>query len=246
MLRAIVFDLDNTLVDFMKMKAAAVEAAIEGMIDAGLELPRDEVRKRIDAIYQSQGLEYQRVFDELLESELGHIDPKILASGIVAYRRGRGSALVLYPHVQMTLLELAKRGIRLGVVSDAPRAQVWLRLCDLGLQHTFDAVVTFDDTGERKPGAAPFREVLRRLDVTPGEALMIGDWAERDVVGGKSLGMKTVFARYGDTFDTRESGADYDIDDVFELVAIVDSLNGATPRASGHPSAPPARDAAKP
>src|SRR5881409_1630762 len=154
----------------MRMKSDAVNAAIEGMIDAGLKLPRDAVRARIDAIYQEHGLEYQRVFDELLERELGHIDPKILASGIVAYRRGRGSALVLYPHVQMTLLELAKRGIRLGVVSDAPQAQVWLRLCDLALQHTFDAVVTFDDTGERKPDAAPFREVLQRLGVAADEA----------------------------------------------------------------------------
>jgi putative hydrolase of the HAD superfamily len=246
-IRAIVFDLDNTLVDFMKMKAAAVEAAIDGMIDAGLLLPRDAVKQRIDAIYQEQGLEYQRVFDELLESELGHIDPKILASGIVAYRRARGSALVLYPHVQMTLLELAKRGIRLGVVSDAPRPQVWLRLCDLGLQHTFDAVVTFDDTGQPKPSPAPFRKVLERLEVAPHEALMIGDWAERDVAGGKSLGMKTVFARYGDTFDTKESGADHDIDDVFELVAIVDALNRSSePTNAPHErtSRPGARDAA--
>ena len=63
---------------------------------------------------------------------------------------------------------------------------------------------------------------------------MVGDWAERDVVGAKSLGMTTVFARYGDTFDTRESGADFDIQDVFELVAIVDRLNAgseAGPRA---------------
>ena len=245
MIHAIVFDLDNTLVDFMKMKAAAVDAAIEGMYDAGLSLPRDEVRKKIDAIYQSQGLEYQRVFDELLQSELGRIDPKILASGIVAYRRGRGSALVLYPHVQMTLLELAKRGIRLGVVSDAPEAQVWLRLCDLGLQHTFDAVVTFDDTRERKPSPAPFREVLKRLNVTPEHSLMIGDWAERDVVGGKSLGMKTVFARYGDTFDTQASGADYDVDDVLELVAIVDALNGVVSASPQLPSRQNARDAAK-
>ena len=118
---------------------------------------------------------------------------------------------------------------RLGVVSDAPRFQVWLRLCSLGLQHLFDAVVTFDDTGERKPAAAPFREVLRRLGVEPAESLMIGDWAERDVVGGKSLGMKTVFARYGDTFDTKESGADFDVDDVLDLVGIVDRLNGREP-----------------
>jgi len=226
LIRAIVFDLDNTLTDFMKMKEDAITAAIDGMIDAGLRISRDAVRARIDAIYQEQGLEYQRVFDELLESELGHIDPKILASGIVAYRRARESALVLYPHVHMTLLELTKRGIRLGVVSDAPRAQVWLRLCSLSLQHVFDAVVTFEDTRERKPSPAPFLKVLEKLGVEAPQAMMIGDWAERDVVGGKSLGMKTVFARYGDTFGTGDSGADYDIEDVFELVAIVDRLNG--------------------
>jgi len=231
LIKAIVFDLDNTLTDFMKMKSDAVTAAISGMIDAGLKLPHEDVRARIDAIYQEQGLEYQRVFDQLLESELGRIDPKILASGIVAYRRARESALVLYPHVQMTLLELTKRGIRLGVVSDAPQAQVWLRLCSLSLQHVFDAVVTFDDTGQRKPGPAPFREILRRLGAEPGESLMVGDWAERDVVGAKSLGMATVFARYGDTFDTQVSGADYDIQDIWELVAIVDRLNSKEPAA---------------
>ena len=227
MIRAIVFDLDNTLTDFMKMKEAAITAAIDGMIDAGFRLPRQELRERVDAIYREQGLEFQRVFDELLEREFGEVDPKILASGIVAYRRARESALVLYPHAQMTLLELAKRGIRLGVVSDAPRLQVWMRLCSLSLQHVFDAVVTFEDTGERKPAPAPFRAVLRRLGVEPSDALMIGDWAERDVVGAASLGMKTVFARYGDTFDTKHSGADYDVDDLFDLVKIVDSLNGA-------------------
>lgn len=226
MIQAIVFDLDNTLTDFMKMKEAAIQAAIDGMIDAGFKLPREELRERVRAIYDELGLEFQRVFDELLVREFGEVDPKILASGIVAYRRARESNLVLYPHAQMTLLELAKRGIKLGVVSDAPRLQVWLRLCTLGLQHVFDAVVTFDDTGERKPAPAPFREVLRRLGVEPGHAMMIGDWAERDVVGAKSLGMKTVFARYGDTFDTKLSGADYDVDDVFQLVGIVDGLNG--------------------
>ena len=236
MIQAIIFDLDNTLTDFMKMKSDAITAAIDGMIDAGLQLPRDLVRSRIDAIYQEQGLEYQRVFDQLIESELGHIDPKILASGIVAYRRARESALVLYPHVQMTLLELTRRGIKLGVVSDAPEAQVWLRLCSLSLQHVFDAVVTFEDTGQRKPSPAPFKEVLRRLAVEPEHALMIGDWAERDVVGAASLGMKTVFARYGDTFDTKSSGADYDIDDVHDLVAIIDEPNRAASAAGARPA----------
>ncbi|MBI1798794.1 MAG: HAD-IA family hydrolase [Candidatus Eisenbacteria bacterium] len=238
MIRAIVFDLDNTLVDFMRMKGDAVNAAIEGMVDAGLSLPRELVRERIDAIYQERGLEFQQVFDVMLEREFGQIDPRILASGILAYRRARASALTLYPHTQMTLLELVRRGIRLGVVSDAPRMQVWLRVSELSLQHTFDAVVTFDDTGERKPSPAPFREVLSRLGVSPAEALMVGDWAERDVVGGRSLGMRTAFARYGDTFDTQESGADFDIDDIHELVGIVDRINGRVDRDADPAGAP--------
>lgn len=239
MIRATVFDLDNTLTDFMTMKSDAVSAAIDGMIDAGLNVPRATLQARIDAIYREKGLEYQQVFDDLLEGLTGRIDPKIHASGIVAYRRVR-AAMVLYPHVQLTLLELAKRGVRLGVVSDAPRAQVWQRLCSLGLQHVFDAVVAFDDTLQRKPDPAPFREALERLGTQPEETLMVGDWAERDVVGGKSLGMKTVFARYGDTFGTVSSGADYDIDDVYELVGIVDQLNA---RAAASPRDPAPRPA---
>ena len=63
------------------------------------------------------------------------------------------------------------------------------------------------------------------MQVEPGEALMIGDWAERDVVGAAKVGMKTVFARYGDTFGTVESNADFEIDDIAELVEVVREEN---------------------
>jgi putative hydrolase of the HAD superfamily len=228
-IRAIIFDLDNTLTDFMRMKDAAIEAAIDGMLDAGLALPKDRIHARIWEVYNREGIEYQSVFDRVLEAELGHIDPKILAAGIVAYRRARASTLVTYPHVQYTLLGLAKRGFKLAVVSDAPRNQAWLRLASLSLHNLFDHVVTFEDTGERKPSAAPFQKALELLRVGPDEALMVGDWAERDVVGAAQLGIRTVFARYGDTFGTKDSGADFDLVDIMELLAIVDRLN------DGHP-----------
>lgn len=123
-------------------------------------------------------------------------------------------------------MELTRRGLKLAVVSDAPRLQAWLRLCYLGLQHMFDFVVTYEDTGEKKPSPAPFRKVLSLLGIRPEEALMAGDWTERDITGAATLGMKTAFARYGDTFGTKDSGADYDLGDILELVAIVDRENG--------------------
>ena len=226
MVRLIIFDLDNTLTDFVKMKDRAIEAAVQAMIDAGLMFTPERIRSEIYRIYDEEGIEYQKVFNKLLLSLLGRIDYKILAAGIVGYRRAREASLVLYPHVKVTLIELIKRGLKLAVVSDAPRQEAWLRLCYLQLHHIFDTVITYDDTGEYKPSPAPFKKVLETLNVEPGEAIMVGDWPERDIVGAAELGIRTVFAKYGDTFGTRDSGADYEIEDIYELVTIVDSLNG--------------------
>jgi putative hydrolase of the HAD superfamily len=228
MIKAVVFDLDNTLVDFMAMKSQAVEAAIHAMRDAGFRLPHDEIRKRIDDIYAEKGIEFQNVFDQLLFDEFSKVDHKILASGIIAYRRAREAALVLYPHVYLTLIGLMRMNLKLAVVSDAPGREAWLRLCYLNLHHLFDVVVTFDDTKMRKPNREPFVEALKRLGVRAEESLMIGDWAERDVVGAAQVGMKTVFARYGDTFGTVTSHADFEVDDISQLVDIVSQLNAGS------------------
>jgi HAD superfamily hydrolase (TIGR02253 family) len=225
MLKAVIFDLDNTLVDFMLMKKQAVDAAINAMRDAGLKLSTDEIRRRIDQIYNERGIEFQSVFDELLYHEFSKIDHKILSAGVIAYRRAREAALVPYPHVTMTLIKLSKMQLKLGVVSDAPGKEAWLRLCYLNFHHLFDAVVTFDDTGMRKPNPEPFRKVLEMLQIEPGEALMVGDWAERDVLGAAQVGMKTVFARYGNTFGTETSNANYDIDDITQVIDIVKEEN---------------------
>lgn len=225
MVRAVVFDLDNTLVDFDKWKNAAVDAAIMAMIDAGLDLSPEAARQKIYAIYEEKGIEYQEVFNDFLQDVLGFIDYRILASGIVAYRRAREGALVPYPHVHLALLKLVRMGLKLAVVSDAPRLQVWMRLVSLGVDRFFDVVVTFDDTGKRKPAREPFEKVLELLQVKPEETIMVGDWAERDIVGAKELGMITVFARYGDAFGTKNSGADYEISDILELVPIIEILN---------------------
>jgi putative hydrolase of the HAD superfamily len=229
MIKGVIFDLDNTLVDFMKMKRESIDAAIHSMIDAGLRLSPDEVQERIDAIYKEKGIEFQSVFDQLLYDVFQKVDYKILSAGIIAYRRAREAALVPYPHVNMTLVELVKRGLRLAVISDAPGREAWLRLCYLNFHHIFDYVVTFEDTGQRKPSPAPFRKALDLLAMEPREAVMVGDWAERDMVGAAAVGMITVFARYGDTFGTIETNADYEIDDISELLSIIDKENAATP-----------------
>ena len=54
--------------------------------------------------------------------------------------------------------------------------------------------------------------------------MMVGDWPDRDVVGGKLAGMKTAFAKYGDVFNTTSSGADYDLGDISEILSIISEV----------------------
>lgn len=225
MIKAIIFDLDNTLLDFIKMKQFSVKAAITAMNEAGLEVNEEKAYQDIFDLYVEKGWENQQVFDDYLNQTVGKVSNKILAAGIVSYRRAREATLLVYPNVNKTLIELIKMGIKLAVVSDAPSREAWMRLYYLNLHHVFEPVLTYDDTGVRKPSAKPFKMALDVLNVEPEEALMIGDWPERDVVGAKQIGMKTIFARYGDTFGTIDSGADWDVNDIYEVVGIIKELN---------------------
>lgn len=219
-IRAVVFDLDNTLLDFNRMKEASVAAAADAMLDAGLSGTREEVISGIYDVYQRKGIEAQDVLDCFLEEKVGKIDWKVLAAGIVAYRRAKAASMNLFPGVRYTVVELLRRSIRLGILSDAPSLQAWTRLAELGLHHYFVAVVTYDETKKRKPDPEPFRLILERLGVEPGEALMVGDWAERDMEGASRVGMRTAFARYGSQ-EEPPPGVDHVLGEIRDLLDVI-------------------------
>ena len=226
MIKAVIFDIDNTLTDFMKMKRAAVDAAVEGMMDAGLPGSKEALVTEVFDVYWKEGIEDQKIFDKILKAKLGRIDYKILAGGILAYRRAKNGTMTLYPRVNQTLIELMQLGIKRTVISDAPKMEVWLRIVSLGLHHYFDDIITSEDFGVKKPDPKPYRRALELLGTKAEETLMVGDWPDRDIKGAKGVGMRTAWAKYGDTFGTKESGADYVLDDIHEVVGIVKKENG--------------------
>jgi len=197
--KAVLFDLDNTLMDFVRMKTAACEAAVDAMRGAGLKANKKKALRVLYKVYKERGIEYQHAFQLMLKRLEGKADYKILAAGVVAYRASKEGNMLTYPGVKKTLAALRRRGYKLGVVSNAPRFQAWMRLAGLGLHKSFNVVVTPGDVKRKKPSALPFEAALKALGCRPENVFMVGDDPKRDIMPAKRLGMKTVLAKYGET-----------------------------------------------
>lgn len=221
MIKAILFDLDNTLADFMEFKTEASRAAIHAMVDAGLPMEEESAYKALFAMYQEVGIEDQRIFNKFLEKQLGKSDNKILAAGIIAYRKVKSGQLKTYVGVKRTLLKLKEKSIKLGVVSDAPEIQPWLRIEELGLREFFDVVVGFDDTKQLKPSELPFKTALSGLGCPASAVLFVGDNPGRDIKGAKTVGMKTALAKYGQVFPNAGIKADFELKKFEDLLSLV-------------------------
>ena len=70
-IKGVIFDLDNTLLDFMQMKQFAVKSAIKGMIEAGLFIDEILAYNEIISIYEEFGWENQKVFDVFIKKQIG-------------------------------------------------------------------------------------------------------------------------------------------------------------------------------
>jgi len=221
MIKAVLFDLDNTLIDFMRMKRASIDAALNAMLGSGLNMDKEKASKKLYDLYSKHGIEHQKIFQKFLKKVTGEVDYKILASGVVAYRKAQVGVLQPYAMVMPTLIKLREKGLKLAIISDAPRFNAWIRLVEMRIHDFFDVVVTFDDTKKKKPDKAPFEVALKKLELEPEECLMVGDWPERDIKGAKELGMKTAFAKYGALKEVTTK-ADYELNKIEDVLKIVD------------------------
>ena len=221
-IKAIIFDLDNTLIDFWKMKRLASQAAITAMIKAGLKIDKRKAWKVLGKLFNEYGIENQQIFKIFLEKVIGRNDERILAAGVVAYRKVKELQLKTYPQVPSTLKKLKKRGLKLAILTDAPRFQAWTRLFGLKLEKYFDLVIVWEDSKQKKPSKLPFKVAIKKLRIKPENIIMIGDSIYRDVLGAKKLGMTTILAKYGQVWKEKiRIKPDYTIAKFEEIIDVL-------------------------
>jgi putative hydrolase of the HAD superfamily len=227
--RAVLFDLDNTLVDFLRMKRTASDAAARAMVVAGADFgfPADKAGDVLWGEYLD-AIEGDGVFAAFLakhhRQRLGlgqhHVD-RLTAAAVNAYLKAKMLHTEPYAGVRPTLVALTKAGLRLGVLTDAPRFKAYQRLEAAGLADFFEFVVCPDDSGARKPMLPAFKAALDLFGLPPTQVLMVGDWPEKDMAGAKAAGMRTAWARYGKPSAPVPPEAEWVLDAVEGLIPLL-------------------------
>lgn len=226
MLKAILFDLDNTLLDFSGFKRESAKAAAKAITEAGVKANEHVLYGKINAIYESKGIEYQKTFEELLSGYVlaPHLQEHAKQAAIIAYQKKKYSLIKPRPRVISVLSSLRKK-FRLGIVTDAPREKAWQRLILAGLDHLFEFVTAYEDTQVFKPSRQPFLKAIHGLGVTPSQTLFVGDNPERDIIGAKKAGLMTCLAKYGcQNYSQEENVADHTIEKFEELLKVVKEI----------------------
>jgi putative hydrolase of the HAD superfamily len=196
-IKSIFFDMDNTLIDFFKFKEVSSKAAIVAMKKSGLKIDSKKAFRILWNLYFEHGFENREILQKFLEKVSGDQNNyKILAAGIMAYRKARMNAICTYPKVKCVLRQLAKKYL-LVLVTDAPAVKAWIRLTSVGMQNKFSSVFTLTETGKRKSSGVPFTNAMKTLKLKPNEVLVVGDSMSHDIIPAKRLGMKTCLATYG-------------------------------------------------
>lgn len=199
--RLVIFDFDGTIAD---TRLNIVLTMRETMRE--LRLPEADE----DACAATIGLRLKDGFGRLLPG----VPDEMLDLCVITYRqlfdeRKRTMAPKPFPGAVELLANLRERGLLLAIASSRSSFTLAPMLHDMGLEGAFDVVVCGDDVSNPKPAPDAVLSILRRLDVPPAAALVVGDMPV-DIEMGRAAGVRTCGVLWGNA--SREqleaSGAD--------------------------------------
>ncbi|MBI3819663.1 MAG: TIGR02253 family HAD-type hydrolase [Planctomycetes bacterium] len=225
-LRAIFFDIDDTLFSTTVFADKARRAAVDAMLAHGLLGDRDLLMRELNEVVAEFSSNYEHHLDKLLlrlpASQLNGRNPAILvAAGVVAYHETKSRELRVYDDVYEVLRELGKSGLLLGIISAGLTVKQAEKVVRLKITEFLDprAIFISDQIGISKPNPKLYRKACEAVGIEPREAMYVGDNPKADVEPAKKLGMVSVWMRRSGrhTLEPNAPQPDYQIRNFHEL-----------------------------
>ena len=221
MIRAVIFDLDDTLyreMDYVESGFSEVAAHIEKRFG----IDRDQVKERLFEILIRDGR--GKVFDEWIhERRLGS---SLTPLELVGIYRGHTPTIALYSEVEAELTRLRSSGILMGIITDGCLAVQEMKIRALGLERLVDDIVCTDAKGDdyAKPNPRAFQDVVERFGLHPRDSMYVGNDSKKDFIGPKAIGMYSAHIARTPAGE-HACDADFHISDFSELGRLLESID---------------------
>lgn len=213
MMECVLFDLDGTIVNTNEL---IINSFMHALKENSLpSLTREQIIPLMGTTLQQQLSAF---------SGLEAKDISLLERSYRSYNNAHHDELVqAFPHVNETMEELQRRGIKLGVVTTKIRPNTLKSLEQFGLLKYMDTIVTVNDVTHPKPHPEPVLTAVANLGVDPARTLMVGDSAV-DIQSAKAAGVRVAGVAWSlkgeDVLRTYEP--DYIIHEMTDLYTIVE------------------------
>jgi len=231
-IRAVLFDIDGTLLDSNDAHAHAWLDALRGH---GKDVPFDLVRSKIGMGGDKLLMEVAGIDDQSLEGRL--LGERRIAVFKAHYLPDLGPT----PGARSLVERLRSRGLARAIVTSAKGDELADLMRQAAVANLFDVLITSDDAESSKPDPDLVTVALQKLGVGPREAVMIGD-TPYDIVAAARAGVSTIALRCGGWKDRDLDGAIAIYDSPADLIARIDQ----SPLALGVEDAMPSPSSRRP
>ena len=201
MMRAIFFDIDNTLFSTRDFARRARSASVEAMIQAGLRIDAPTLMQELDEVVREFSSNYEKHFDKLLlrlpRRVTRGLNPSlIVAAGMVAYHQTKFRHLEPFEDAYEVLRRLALTDLVRGVITEGLEVRLVPKL---------------------------YQRACGDLNLRPSECMYVGDQPLLDIDPANAIGMVTVrILREGHNRDLRgETEPDHEVENFWDLAEII-------------------------
>ena len=186
-LKAIIFDLDDTLYDEEEYVHEAFLNTADCISDRFEYLSRDALYKRMLELLATNGR--GKIFDEIIKE----FNLPLSVSEVVSMYRNTLPKLSLYEDATAFLDALSKTEIKTGLITDGCSLVQHNKVNALSLETKLNFILVTDDFKLSKPDSGVYLKCLEGLGiVNPKDAVYIGDNPGKDFIGAREIGMKTI------------------------------------------------------
>jgi len=224
MIRAIIFDLDDTLYDEMQFVRGGFEA-VSSYASKNANVNQNVVYQLLLDVLEKHGR--GQTFDIALK-KLGLYNKNLIPKLVKVYRTHKPK-LSLYSEVRTVLSTLRKQGYKLGLITDGNVEVQRNKVEALKIKDFFDCIIFSDEYGieKQKPNPFPYQKALKELKASARETIYVGDNPYKDFVSAKKLGIHTIRimrGQYKNVTLNKEFEAEYQIINLGELIDIVPQI----------------------